>query len=71
MESYKKKVTEFKDISIEDLTNKEDGLMAELTKQVILRSSTIEGSMDQVINDRFKSQQSKADRLKSWWTKGQ
>lgn len=69
-ESYKKKVEEFKDISIEELTKKEDGLIEELTKQVILHS-TVSDSTNQGFSEKIKSQQSKAERLKSWWGKGQ
>jgi len=68
--SYEKKLTEFKDISIEELTIREEEFLTELTKQAIVRLD-IMGPVDPKLDKTIKDHRNKKQRLESWWKEGQ
>lgn len=65
--SYEKKLQEFKDISIEELTRREEALITELSKQAIVRLDLM-GPADPKLDKTIKEHQSKKQRMSSWWT---
>lgn len=67
--SYEKKLQEFKDNSIEELTNREEGLLAELTKQAIVRLD-IMGPVDPKLDKTITEQRNRKQRLESWFKEG-
>lgn len=65
--SFQKKLSEFKDISLPDLTKKEEELFSKLTKQTILRSDL--GALapgDEKIAKQYEARLGKKERIRRW-----
>lgn len=63
-ESFKNSLQDFRDISLKDLTIRQEELFAELTKQAFLQSAADE--LDPVLAGKVRIQQNKAQRFTSW-----
>lgn len=70
--SYQKKLSEFKDISMEELTKREEALLKELTQQTILRSDIGNtGPLDDAkVAEEMKSRLSRKQRIRGWFNEG-